>query len=157
MNIGEVTAYGAAWLVGDIWPRDPNPIDIDFVTRAGFLWKNGENYRFDPTVPTPPLWWINSDIPGNLAKTTPGALVGNTATGSLPVSTAPDQPFTVTVDITPSPEIFVYAVEDSLPVGWTVGTISDAGNYDAANRLVKWYFLDNQARTLTYEAIPPRA
>ena len=36
-----------------------------------------------------------------------------------------------------------------------MGDISDGGTYDAVNQLVKWYFLDNEARTLTYEAIPP--
>ncbi len=153
MVIGEVTAYGAAWKVGDTWPRDPNPIPIDYLTRSGALWKNGENYQFDPAVGSPPLWWVNSETPGSLDKS-PGALVGNTATSSLPVSTVPDQPITVTVEVSPA-EIAVYAVEDAPPVGWSVGDISDGGNYDAVNHLVKWYFLDNLARTLTYVAIPP--
>ena len=43
--IGEVTAYGAAWKRGDLWPQGPNPIPIGYVTRAGYLWRNGETYQ----------------------------------------------------------------------------------------------------------------
>ncbi len=154
MVIAEVTAYAEAWIVGDDWPRDPIEITPDYLTRAGFLWKNGENYQFDPNVGSPPLWWVNSETPSSLDKTI-GALVGNTATSSLPVSTVTDQPFTVTVEVSPSPEIAVYAVEDAPPDGWSVGDISDGGNYVSSQHLVKWYFLDKQARTLTYVAIPP--
>lgn len=57
--IGEVTAYGAAWRKGSTWPIGPNPIPINYLTRAGTLWKNGETYRFDSSITSPPLWWVN--------------------------------------------------------------------------------------------------
>ncbi len=56
MEIGEVTAYGAAWKTGATWPVPPNPIPIDYVTNAGFLWINGEIYHFDATQNPPGSW-----------------------------------------------------------------------------------------------------
>ncbi len=29
---------------GESWAVGPNPIPIDYMTRAGLLWKNGETY-----------------------------------------------------------------------------------------------------------------
>lgn len=60
ITISEVTAYGTAWKTGAAWPIDPNPIPISYVTRAGALWKGGETYRFDATVASAPLWWVNT-------------------------------------------------------------------------------------------------
>ena len=54
--INEVTAYGAAWKLGNTWPTPPNPIDINYVTRAGYLWKNGEGYRDDGSAE--PNCWV---------------------------------------------------------------------------------------------------
>jgi hypothetical protein len=45
LTINEVTAYGAAWKQGRTWQNPPNPIPIDYMTRAGYLWKNGEVYH----------------------------------------------------------------------------------------------------------------
>ena len=45
LGIGEVTAYGAAWRSGSPWLCHPDAIPIDYVTRAGFLWRAGECYR----------------------------------------------------------------------------------------------------------------
>lgn len=45
ISIAEITAYGFAWKNGNPWPTGPTPIPIDFVTRAGFLWRQGEAYR----------------------------------------------------------------------------------------------------------------
>jgi hypothetical protein len=53
--VGEVTAYGAAWQAGTAWPVGPVPIPIAYVTRAGYIWKNGETYHYDPSV-DPAIW-----------------------------------------------------------------------------------------------------
>jgi choice-of-anchor C domain-containing protein len=61
ITINEVTAYGAAWKLGNGWPTDPNPIDINYVTRAGYLWKQGECYRHDGSAE--PSCWVPTTCP----------------------------------------------------------------------------------------------
>ena len=48
------------------------------------------------------------------------------------------------------------AVQDILPAGWTATNISDDGAFTAAGGTVQWGpFFDNQARALSYTAVPP--
>lgn len=61
LSINEITAYGAAWKGGTLWPTPPNPIPIDYVTRVGFLWKNGERYRYDSAHGCPGCWMLGND------------------------------------------------------------------------------------------------
>lgn len=51
IDINECTAYGFAWKTGAQWPMDPNQIPIGYMTNACYLWKVGEVYRYDGTVP----------------------------------------------------------------------------------------------------------
>jgi hypothetical protein len=53
LEINEATAYGSAWKGSETWPRPPNPIPIDYVTNAGFLWKSGESYHHDGSKAPP--------------------------------------------------------------------------------------------------------
>jgi hypothetical protein len=57
----EMTAYGAAWKTGATWPVGPVPTPIGYVTRAGYLWKNGEAYHYDRTV-DPTIWPTNAAV-----------------------------------------------------------------------------------------------
>lgn len=57
LAIGEITAYGAAWKTGATWVNPPNPIPISYVTNAGYIWKAGEVYYYDPAQ-TPPACWV---------------------------------------------------------------------------------------------------
>ena len=61
MEITEVTAYATAWRFGERWVDGPNPIPIDYVTRAGALWRGGEFYAFVPTVSNSVLRWVNTN------------------------------------------------------------------------------------------------
>jgi peptidoglycan/xylan/chitin deacetylase (PgdA/CDA1 family) len=56
ISINEVTAYGAAWRQGTSWGDGPSPITIDYVTRAGFLWRNGGAYRHESAGSGPSAW-----------------------------------------------------------------------------------------------------
>lgn len=56
LSIEEVTAYAAAWRTGAEWATEPRRIPIEFVTRAGYLWRTGEVYHFVAGQP-PPLCW----------------------------------------------------------------------------------------------------
>jgi hypothetical protein len=167
--IDELTAYSAAWRKGQSWVNPPNPIPIDYVTRAGTLWKNGEAYHVDPRVSAPPLWWVND---------TTGPAVGRQrlternvlAAASMVTAETPDhfiitEPFTVTFHVTPSAGISVYAAEDQIgypgypadsPTGLQVTNISHNGEYNSNGRQIRWGpFFDNQPRELSYQVVMP--
>jgi sugar lactone lactonase YvrE len=161
ISIAETTAYGGAWLKGLSWKAGPNPIPVDYVTRAGMLWKRGEAYRFDPDSDSPPLWWINQVLvaPTNLREPSEGTLElagDRSARRLLPASFAPGETLEVRLAIDPPASSSVYAVEERVPVGWEVIRISDAGAHDNENRLVRWGpFFDNNKRELSFEVMVP--
>jgi uncharacterized delta-60 repeat protein len=158
LSIGEVTAYGAAWRRGETWPLPPNPIPIDYVTRAAFLWRGGECYRFDDRT-NAPLLWVNCDGGSSLAST-PATAGGNVSASQaqrqMPAAFVPGEPLPVTIATHPGGVVRAYAVEDAVPTGWTVSTVSHGGELDAVNGKVKWGpFLDATARDLSYQAVSP--
>ncbi|MCX6902271.1 MAG: hypothetical protein NTW03_02080, partial [Verrucomicrobia bacterium] len=159
LAIGEVTAYGAAWRRGEVWTEPPNPIPIDYVTRAAALWRGGEYYQVDPSISHAPLWWVNSQSVMPRA-TGAAAVIGPAANGAesqLPPVFVPGEPITVTICTVLASNATAYAVEDQFPAGWTVSDISPGGECDATNGKVKWGpFLDGAPRKLTYQVTPPR-
>lgn len=156
ISIVEITAYGAAWRQGKSWPVPPSPIPIDYVTRAGFLWKNGEAYLMDPRIANAPAWWVNLPS-GPVAKSHPvkkstGSNVRNFAGRHLPARFVPTKPLLVTVSITPKEDVQAYAVQDQVPTGWEVLEISHAGELDPGTHQIKWGpFLDSTPRVLSYQ------
>ena len=46
-----------------------------------------------------------------------------------------------------------YIVEELYPAGWTVGAISNGGSDNGTT--VRWFFLDNTNRVMTYVITPP--
>jgi hypothetical protein len=151
MTINEVTAYGAAWKIGDIWPRPPNPIDINYVTNCGFLWKNGEVYYYDAGQNPP---WVPGVSPYALAVTS--ALGGTGISTFNPSAYTPGQPVHVNMAVAPESGVDNYAAEDVVPSGWMVSEISHSGVFDSVNNAVKWgpYF-DDSIRDLSYTVTPP--
>lgn len=61
ISINEVTAYGAAWRRGNAWPEGPTPIPINYVTRAGYLWRSAMEYRHDPDAGNGAAAWVPTD------------------------------------------------------------------------------------------------
>jgi uncharacterized delta-60 repeat protein len=163
LAIGEVTAYGAAWRRGETWPVPPNPIPIDYVTRAAFLWRGGECYEVNPAISNAPLWWVNCqsrsgvspDAESNEGQAQAGSLSYFEATRTLPAAFVPGEPLVVTVSVSPA-EAWAYAVEEQFPAGWIVANISDNGELDAVNGKVKWGpFLDAAPRTFSFRVNSP--
>ena len=75
---------------------------------------------------------------------------------TLPASFLPGLTFGVTNVVTVAVGVAVYAVEDSVPAGWTVSAISDSGQFDAGNGKVKWGpFFDGLTRRLSFNVTPP--
>ena len=89
-------------------------------------------------------------------------LTVNTTTTSfvqrqLPSGYVPGAVLTVGLQANPPPARASYTISDQPPAGWTVGTTSSGGAYDAVNHLVKFGpFFDAQIRTLTYQVTPPQ-
>jgi uncharacterized delta-60 repeat protein len=155
MAIAEVTAYGAAWRTGGTWVLPPNPIPIDYVTRAAALWRGGECYEVSPTVVTMPLWWVNCGA-DNGAELAPAFSLGG-VTRQLPLDFIPGESLVVTVQCVPPSGTAACAIEDQPPAGWQIDRVSAGGDWDAVNGRVKWGpFLDATPRTLTYQITPSR-
>lgn len=87
-----------------------------------------------------------------LISTRAASLVERTLT--LPVRAG--VPFAVTNRVSAGDEVLVYAVEETVPPGWSVGKISFSGFIDLAHGKIKWGpFFDRESRSLTYELIAP--
>ena len=78
-----------------------------------------------------------------------------TAVRSIEVVGESDSRFAVSLDVNPDSGVFVYAVEETIPSGWSVEGISQNGLFDAANSTIKWgpYF-DSNAREFQYFVVP---
>jgi sugar lactone lactonase YvrE len=166
ISLQELTAYSAAWKRGQIWASPPNPIPMSYVTRAAFLWQEGERYQVDVQITNAPNWWVvEASFPGALAPT-----VGSTSLGRfnprnsgaivmrlLPAQYQTGQATEVVLQVNPPPFTRAYAVEEQVPPGWTVKAASDDGCYDPGSDLIKWGpFLDHSPRNLSYTLAPPK-
>jgi hypothetical protein len=148
--VDEVTSYAAAWKGGD------TNIPISYVTRAGFIWKNGEAYKFDSSI-QPPLCWIPTQsvsTPVAAGATTPDSDPSRSGDGQ----TQPGATANLKIHILPPAGTSAYAVEEHVPVGWAVTNISDDGSYDATTGIIRWgVFFDATERTFSYTLTPPAA
>ena len=159
LTLDEVTAYATAWRTSHTWPVGPNPIPMSYVTRAGAIWRSGENYVFDPTAGDPPLCWVAAMKPlmpmshSAMATDTPLS-IGNTVVWQLPAQDAPGKPLPVTLWVNPPAQTLAYAIEHQPPTGSSVVQINEGGHFDAASGKVKWVFFDSTPRSLAYQLTP---
>jgi hypothetical protein len=58
----EFDAYNKAWKKKESWPVEPNPIPMDYVTRAGFIMSGGQRYKYDETKENTLIWQSNPFI-----------------------------------------------------------------------------------------------
>jgi hypothetical protein len=80
----------------------------------------------------------------------------STVVRSLPATFLPGTAFSVTNAVSPDASVVVYAVQDTVPLGWTVTNLTDDGTFSAATGTVEWGpFFDALPRTLSYQVIPP--
>jgi hypothetical protein len=150
LTVNEVTAYAAAWKTGTNWPRGPSPIPIDYVTRAGQIWKSGEQYQFNALLRPPTCW-----VPANQKPPTIGiaALVAaNVATRTLSPAFTPGHLTTVSVNVRPAAGVQNYAVEERPPVGWVIADADGATAVDGALRYGPFY--EALERTFVYHLVP---
>ncbi len=152
ITFAEFADYTDAWFFGSSWSTSPTNIPIAYATRAAFLWIAGESYVFTNVPPrtNAPLWWVNTiPIPGYTNT-------GSSLTSTLPPTLHQADVLNVNLLVAPSDAILAHAVEDAVPVGWTVIEISHGGHFDERNQKVKWGpFLDNGQRELSYTVRSP--
>lgn len=74
----------------------------------------------------------------------------------LPTYFLPGVPFTVTLRLVPESGVAIHLLTQSIPEGWSVGTVTGTGRWDEAQRRVVWgLFTDDKERTVTVEIRPP--
>ena len=100
---------------------------------------------------------VRLTTPGGTATSATDFQVTNQrAARAMPGCYVPGYGVTVSLDVGPAPEVLTQALADTPPTGWTVGTISDGGAWDAPTSQVNWgTFSDATARLLTYVVAPP--
>ncbi len=141
----EVTAYAAAWLAGATFPTGPVPVPVGYATRAGFLWRNGGAYKYDPSAGPLPLAWVSKLAAASTAATDPTAQdVVSIAVAEVPQVVPTNTPFAVTIRLVPLDGVKAQAVEEYVGPGAVVTEISDGGVFDATAGVIRWgvYFDD---------------
>lgn len=152
ISVNELTAYAAAWKEGKNWQSGPVPIPSSYVTRAGALWKGGETYIYSPDKGAPPNCWINSS---GLHRLMVIGEVKGSASRHLPAESLSGHAFNVGISVECSPMAAAWAVEEEIPPGFEVESISHDGYFDAKARLIRWGpFLASRTAELTYLVRP---
>ncbi len=158
IEIGEMTPYAAAWRRGNSWPIAPSMIPIEYMTRAGYLWRHGEQYWFDLAETNSPAWWKAGRGPGSGASRNATPAGGGNevvAVRQLPANWAYPATLTVAIEVIPGPAASIYAVEEQIPPGWDVRLPNEGGTVAQDSRWIRWGpFFDNAPRTLLYELTP---
>lgn len=162
LDVNEVTAYGAAWKRGDTWARPPNPIPIDYVTRAGYLWRSGEVYHL-ATADCPACWapgaadraWTEGGSSGTASSRAEIRPAGRVAAMVCGLA-RPRGSVTVNILAAPGDGTRTWAVEEYPPIGWAVVEAGDGGRFDRTRGVIRWGpFFDDRPRTLTYTMTVP--
>jgi hypothetical protein len=153
VSLCEVIAYGCAWFRGC---NDGDEV-IAAVTRAAYIWRNGECYCWDEAsqnfVPTA-CGAGNTCCPAGGAAAAPEAY--SLALGSAQARVTRDglrgalREWEVSIDVAPAVGTSAAAVELIVPAGWRVIAVGEDGAMDRENGKIKWgpYFGD-AARLLT--------
>ena len=131
--LGEVTAYAAAWKQGSVWPAGPVPIPLNYVTRAGQIWREGEMYVHDPSQGPPPECWVPGAGGGGLQS-----LSAHRAERTFARRVVPGEVLEVRITVTPDAPIGAFAIEEHVPAGWTFVDADPDATYNPADRQIRW-------------------
>lgn len=162
ITISELSTYYGAWKKGLTWPIAPTNIPVEYVTRATYLWEQGEYYKLDTTVTNVgPLWWVKGSAPTNAPAGPPAPqpppeedAAPMVVTTMGPVGYRTGQEVVLTNRVVLNTKARTFALEHYPPAGWEVVSVQ-GGVYDRDNRRVKWGpFLDRQGRELVYTLKP---
>ncbi|MFN7928975.1 MAG: hypothetical protein U0Y68_13715 [Blastocatellia bacterium] len=99
---------------GTAWSRAPNPIDINYLTNAGLIWKTGEVYHYDGTK-APPF------------------AAGASVSYWLPSNAAPERAERVATAFEPRPAQAFFSAASYLPAGGLLAAFAEAMEEVAAS------------------------
>jgi len=148
----EVSTYGYYWKKGLAWSVEPNPIPMNYVVSAAGLWFEGEKYKLDVTAGACPLCWI-SDLTRQAVRQEERSSE-TTVIRQMSAVYKAGQAFTVSIVITPADSVKSYAIEETVPAGWTVAEPIENGGF-VNGKVLFGPFTGNQPVTLTYQITPP--
>jgi hypothetical protein len=150
ITLVELTGYAAAWKTGN--SRTNAFLRADILTRAGYIWKRGEAYRFNPNAPVPLCWVPLTETNGVFLAQ---AMI-TTTERIVKTSVAPGGSIEVQLTVRPPAGSTSFAIEENVPAGWRVTNISDGGIFLPDRGQIRWgIFLDNQPRDLRFTLTAP--
>lgn len=153
IGLGEVTAYAAAWKQGAPWPAGPVPVPLNYVTRAGQIWRQGETYLYDPSRGAPPECWVPDAAGGDPGVRT---VSPHRAERQLSGPVTPGAVLDVQIAIRPDPSAGAFAVVEQVPAGWTFLNADAGAFYDPARGQIRWGpFYSAEPVTVTYRIESP--
>jgi len=148
----EVSTYSYYWKKGMAWSVEPNPIPMNYVVSAAGLWFEGEKYKLDVTAGACPLCWI-SDLTRQAVRQEERSSE-TTVIRQMSAVYKAGQAFTVSITVKPADSVKSYAVEETVPAGWTVAEPIENGGF-VDGKVLFGPFTGNQPVTLTYQITPP--
>jgi hypothetical protein len=84
-----------------------------------------------------------------------GISTGTFVVRHLPIGYVPGKPMLVSLDVFPLTDVDFVVVEEVMPGGWSVGSVSDGGVLGPPQTVRFGVYLDGQQRRLTYQITPP--
>ncbi len=126
LSTSDFSSYASHWSSGQPWSLAPNPIPVDYVTRAGYLSLVGgaytQNIDFEP-----PLCWVPVSLPASLAEGV-----------SIPFAASTLSSNSVTIRLLADSTTLCWALEETLPFGSIPSDIGQGGVHDTFHNQVKW-------------------
>ena len=153
------------WRYGVPLPPQSAPVSVGHLSRAGFLWRSGGDYRYDASVGSFPRGWVPLEgSPGNSGNAgplpplpgLPGILGTNGTPDRSPNSyilgewtTDSADSITLKIHLGPAANTRCQAVEIFVGRDAVVSDISDDGQFDPRTGILRWGpFLDDSLRGL---------
>ena len=153
------------WRYGVPLPPQSAPVSVGHLSRAGFLWRSGGDYRYDASVGSFPRGWVPLEgSPGNSGNAGPLAplpglpgIMGTNGTpdrspnsyilGEWTADSAESR--TLKIHLGPAANTRCQAVEIFVGRDAVVSDISDDGQFDPRTGILRWGpFLDDSLRGL---------
>ncbi len=151
------------WRHGVALPPDTRPLSVEMLTRAGFLWRSGGAYGFNPSSGDSALAWQAVDttqestlrptiLPPGISPVLGTNGTPQRATASYALAERAEGAAGLsewTIHLGAAPGTRCQAVEVPLGLGAKVLSASDEGQFDPASGTLRWGpFLDDGVRTL---------